>query len=587
MKLDAVSNGTCRYCRKKLPDSLPVGVLPPGVVLGGRYLTGLYLGAGGFGITYRAYDLKTDSAVAIKEYYPGASNWCSRSGKDTKISIREQKDFEYGLKHFKGEAEILQSLSDIPEVVRWYETFEDNNTAYFAMELLEGQTLQDYLKASEKELSFKTAVDLLMPLILGLRKIHERNAIHRDIKPANIFLCQNGTVRILDFGASNAQGNQYAESFMPVVSEGYSPPEQCTISHEKGRQGPWSDVYAVAGTIYRCVTGRRPPSTSMREAGDPLDFESGHISAKQHKVLEKNLSLQPEKRSQSMLAFAGELLDCLKSNEAEALRKQYPELQRKPGPEPPVIPDPDDENPKLPLAPRSTGISLQLRQAIAFFLDMLFFQAVPYAVGRYRGEDVVLWLMAGFIIGVIISWLMTCSNVRGSPGEVICGLQVHNANGQAPDRREALLYCLLRMLWPTKVADAFCYLSSHQMLNHRVSGCSSCFTGEGNSGAGQKKPVLKITEGLFAGSTIPIQPGRYIFGRYPDICNLVYPMNYNVVSRVQCVLIVDDANQIFITDKSSHGTTVDNRRLGPEESMQAKIGSSIAFGKEKMTICYE
>ena len=587
MHPDAISNGTCRYCKKSLPKELPVGVLSPGVVLGGRYFTGLYLGSGGFGVTYRAYDLIANCAVAIKEYYPGASNWCSRSGRDPRVAVRVPEDFEYGLKHFQGEAKILRSLSDIPEVVRWYNTFEDNNTAYFAMELLDGQTLQDYLKTCEKELSFLTAVDLLMPVILGLQKIHEREALHRDIKPANIFLCRDGTIRILDFGASNAKGNQYAESFMPVVSEGYSPPEQCTISHEKGKQGPWSDIYAVAGTIYRCVTGRRPPSASMREAGDALDFDGGHISSKQREVLEKNLSLQPEKRSQNMLAFAQELLECLKTSEAETLRKQYPELQRKPAPKPHVVSNPGGVKPKPVPLQKTTGIPLQLRQAAAFCIDLLFFQGVPYALSRDRGGDAVLWLFAGFAIGTMISWLMTCSSVRGSPGEVICRLQVQNAKGQAPNQREALLYCLLRMFWPSKIVDAVSYFSSHQMLNPRLSGCSSVSILEGNEEAGQKELLLKITDGLYAGGIISIPPGRYTLGRYPDICNLVYPMTYNIVSRIQCVLVVDDAKHIFITDKSSHGTTVDNRRLGPEESAQAKVGSVIAFGKEKMTICYE
>ena len=590
MKWNAISNGTCRFCRKSVPKDLPVGVLPPGTILKGQYLTGLYLGQGGFGITYRAYDLVNNRTVAIKEYYPAGMGWSSRAEKSTRISIREQMDFEYGLKHFRAEAEILRQLSDIPEVVKYIESFDENNTSYYVMELLEGQTLQEYLRVKGKSLSFYQTVELLMPMILGLEKVHRRNITHRDIKPSNLFICKDGTVRILDFGAASAEGSVYAESFMPIISEGYSPPEQNTISHDRGKQGPWSDVYATAGTIYRCVTGKRPPASSARQAGEALELETGKLSQQQREMLKKNLSLAPEKRCRSMLSFAQELLTGLKENEAEALRTQYKELRISlPEPSKPELP-----RPPIPVKPSAPSLSKfgnpsqkTSWQIAAFCIDMLFFQAVPYALGQLAGADLLLPLFLGFLAGTLVCWKMTCSDLQGSPGELICGLKVRNANNVQPEPREALLYCMIRLFWVMKPADLVCYILTQKPLGETLSGCTSVLKNDARQEQKPRELVLQITEGLFAGDLVPIPSGRYTFGRYPDVCNLVFPMAYNVVSRVQCVLVVDAVNNIFVTNRSSQGTTVDNRKLRGEESVQARVGSEIAFGREKMIITYK
>ena len=606
MKWNAVSDGVCRFCRKSVPKELPVGVLPPGTILKGQYLTGLYLGQGGFGITYRAYDLVNNRTVAIKEYYPSGMNWSSRAEKSSRIIIREQQDFEYGLKHFRAEAEILRELSDVPEVVRYIESFDENNTAYYVMELLEGQNLQEYLRTREGNLSFYQTVDLLMPMILGLEKIHRRNTTHRDIKPSNIYICNDSSVRILDFGAASAEGSVYAESFMPIVSEGYSPPEQNTISHDKGKQGPWSDVYATAGTIYRCVTGKRPPASSARQAGEELVFETGKLNRQQRSILEKNLSLVPENRCRSMLSFAQELLTGLKRNEAEALRTRYAELRnappQPPNPEPPN-PEPPNSEPKppTPVKPPVPGLSeswnpeqkTRARQAAAFCLDLLFFQLLPCAAGRLAGAETPPALISGFLAGTLVCWGMTCSDLHGSPGELICGLRVRHADNRPPEPQEALLYCLIRLFWVMKPADFVCLALTQNLLSRKLSGCTSVLK---DGGKQEQEPeqeqepkelVLQITEGLYAGDVVPLPPGRYTFGRYPDVCNLVFPMAYNVVSRVQCMLVVDAVNNIFITNESSQGTTVDDRKLRGEESVLARVGSEITFGREKMIIAYK
>lgn len=582
MRENAISNGYCRFCRKKINLDAPTGVLMPGTVLHGRYLTGMCLGQGGFGTIYKALDLGSRQIVAIKEYFP--SIWCHRQPGTTSVSITSE-EYEYGLKHFLGESEILASLQHIPEVVRLYDSFSENSTAYYVMEFLEGETLQRYLRKHNERISFTNAVTLLMPAILGLRKVHLAGATHRDISPDNTFLCKDETVRIIDFGASASKDSYLSRSFIPVEKEGYSPPEQHTISSRGDSQGPWSDVYAMAGTIYRCTVGIRPPSSSSRLAGDPLTFEHSGLSQAQIHVLTKNLSLKPEERCRDMLRFARELLSCMKESEAAALKLAYRELA-----DAPSVPSRNiavDDGPSTPLAhqesvqPPAPPVG---RQVLAFFLDMFFFQLVPYALGQLIGGTVWLWLLLGYVLGVLVTWLMTTQNANGGPGELLCGLEVYR-DSRKPAPTEALLYCLIRLLWPLKPAEGIYLLATHGSLNAKLSGCGSLRRGAGLLLA-NRSLVLMITDGFYQGSTIPISPGRYVFGRNPQLCNYVYPMAYNVVSRVHVELVIDAANNIFVTNRSNYGTWVNNRMLHLDETVKADADVNIAFGKEKMVITY-
>lgn len=569
---DALSNGYCRFCKKRIDLNLPVGVLPPGVVLNGRYLTGIFLGKGGFGTIYKALDLFTRRIVAIKEYYPSA--WCVREQGVSQMTVKDPESFDYGLKHFKGEAQIMRSIQSIPEVVRLYDDFDENNTSYYVMEFLEGETLLSYLRDHKGKLSFSDSVTLMMPLILGMKKVHDSGTTHRDISPDNMFLCRDGSVRIIDFGAAASRNSPLARSFIPIEKEGYSPPEQHTVSTRGDTQGIWSDIYAMAGTLYRCCVGKRPPSASQRQAGDELDFAHSGLTQQQIRTLEKNLSLDADQRCQSMLSFAQEIVKCINSAEAAKLYQTYPELTTAghsvPLPPPPPPPQPLPPGPK---APRS-------RRLVAFVLDMFFFQAVPFALGQLVGGPLPVWMLAGLALGVIVTWLMTNSDANGGPGEVLCGLEV-SAGGIKPDRRQALLYCLIRIVWPIKAAEAVYYLATKKLLNEEVSGCSSHLKGEAQTG---KQLVLKITDGFYQGSTIPVAPGRYIFGRNPDRCTIVYPLLYNVVSRVHFELVVDAAGNIFITGRSGHGTWLDGRRLDENTEERVPVGSTITFGKEKVII---
>lgn len=549
---------------------MPVGVLPPGIVLHGRYLTGIFLGKGGFGTIYKALDLFTRRIVAIKEYFP--SSWCTREHGISQMTVTDPESYGYGLKHFKGEAQIMRSLQSISEVVRLYDDFDENNTAYYVMEFLEGETLLSYLRSHKGKLSFSDSVALMMPVIIGMQKVHDSGTTHRDISPDNMFLCRDGSVRIIDFGAAASRSSPLASSFIPIEKEGYSPPEQHTITTRGDTQGIWSDIYAMAGTLYRCCVGKRPPSASQRLAGDELDFAHSGLTQQQIQTLKKNLSLDADQRCQSMLSFAQEIVHCMNDTEAAKLYQSYPELKAV---EPAFPPPPPPPPPPAPESKAPWG-----RRLVAFVLDMLFFQMVPFALSRLVGGPLSVWVLAGLILGVVVTWLMTDSNANGGPGEVLCGLEVL-AGGKKPSRRQALIYCLIRIVWPLKAVEAVYYLATKKLLNEELSGCSSHLKGEQAAG---KQLVFKITDGFYQGSTIPVAPGQYIFGRNPGRCTIIYPLLYNVVSRVHFEIVVDAAENIFITGRSDHGTWLDGRLLEKNREEKVPVGSTITFGKEKMII---
>ena len=583
MKEEAIENGVCRFCKKPVPREIPIGALRPGTDLAGHYLVGQFLGVGGYGITYRALELNTGRMVAIKEYRP--QPFCERAEDGRTITVKEKEEYQYGLKHFYAEAEILKALLAVPEVVHYEGFFEQNNTAYYVMEFLEGETLQQYLKRNREKLSYYQTVELLLPAILALQKVHDAGILHRDISPDNIFLCKDNSIRLIDFGASKAAQSRYANSFMPVEKEGFSPPEQHTLDRDGTNQGPWSDVYAMAGTIYRCAVGKRPPSASNRIAGDPLEFRHSGLTEEQISVLEKNLSLRIDQRCRSMQEFAETLAGALPAEETESLFQQFPGLikqkSEKKVPVDPVPPEPDP----VPATP-SRDYGLIARQGLAYCVDLLLFLGVPFAASRLLGGSILLWLLAGYLLGVFTTAFL----MRESPGEILCGLKVVSGTGSVPDRKSALLRSAVRLFLPIKAAEWIYSLRKGMSLSRLVSGCRSVKAERMSATSAKEKsgPVLHIKEGRFRGSTLQLKPGKFTFGRNPDECNMVFPMDYATVSRVHFVLAVDKRNRVSITDLSSYGTWVNGSRIEKGKPIRLTDGSLISFGnqKEKMVLKY-
>lgn len=230
------------------------------------------LGAGGFGMTYKAYDRSLDCTVAIKEYFP--SQISIRNSSNNHITPKSNQfinTYKYGLLRFLDEARVLAQFKN-NNIVRVSRFLESNNTAYIIMDYEEGVSLHRFLKCVQK-LTEKELRLVATPVMKGIKAIHKGNYLHRDIKPANIYLRKNGSPVLLDFGSARQAITDVSKSMTCVVSVGYSPFEQYN-RHEK--QGPWTDIYGLGATLYQCISGHKPIDALDRVAAihngkpDPL-----------------------------------------------------------------------------------------------------------------------------------------------------------------------------------------------------------------------------------------------------------------------------------------------------------------------------
>jgi len=236
-------------------------VLPANTVLAGGYRIMRVVGAGGFGITYEAEDLSLGTTVAIKEYYP-----FDFGDRDATMSVRPKSDrhkstFEKGLSNFLQEARTLARFEH-PSIVRVTRVLEANSTAYMVMRFELGLSFEAWLRSlsrppTQAELDFVAA-----RLLDALETMHAADFLHRDIAPDNIIVRADGTPVLLDFGAARRAVAEMSRSLTGIVKAGYSPHEQ--YSSDGRLQGPWSDIYALGGTLYRAVAGKAPEEATLR-----------------------------------------------------------------------------------------------------------------------------------------------------------------------------------------------------------------------------------------------------------------------------------------------------------------------------------
>ena len=257
----------CGMSDADLGEVAPI-FLRPGSELKDRYIVGIALGQGGFGITYIGYDKVLNTRVAIKEYFP--SDIAGRTSEAGTVSAypRSADDFGRGKERFLDEARTLAKFSDHPCIVGVKDCFAENETAYMIMEYLDGVSLKEYLNRKGGRLSVSDSISILAPVMDALCAVHKEGIIHRDISPDNIFITTDGRVRLIDFGAARqTMGGQKSLSVM--LKPGYAPEEQYRT---RGNQGPWTDVYALTATLYRMITGEVPPDSLERVMEDTLDI---------------------------------------------------------------------------------------------------------------------------------------------------------------------------------------------------------------------------------------------------------------------------------------------------------------------------
>ena len=275
--------------------------LRPGSILNGKYLVGRVLGQGGFGITYIGWDLALERKVAIKEYFPSGQVVRQNGASSLLWYSTEQAESarESGKEMFLKEARKMNKVRKIPQVVQVLDLFQDNETAYIAMDFVEGENLKQYLKRTGP-LSWEQMREIFLPVIQAMEKVHQAGLIHRDLSPDNLMLLPDGGVQILDLGAAKDLSINSGASSMQVAKGGFSPLEQY---HQRGGSGRWTDVYALAATIYYTLTGVVPPAAVERVDEDTLRWDLPPLQKLPQEgvqALKKAMALRTKERTQTM-----------------------------------------------------------------------------------------------------------------------------------------------------------------------------------------------------------------------------------------------------------------------------------------------
>jgi formylglycine-generating enzyme required for sulfatase activity len=346
----------------KKTNTLPVGYRLH------QYQIESVLGAGGFGITYKAIHAALQTRAAVKEYFP--VEWSYRDRDDVNVLANTQGGlptseagedacYSWGLERFLNEAQILGKI-DHPGVVRVRDFFEANGTAYIVMDYVEGESLGQMLQR-ERSLSEEQVRRLVEDVLPALEAVHAQGYLHRDLKPANLYRRSDGRTILIDFGAARQALGKRSKSVTSVFSPGYSPIEQYLVDG-KG-YGPWTDIYALGAVLYHCVTGAAPVEAPARVLDDPLrpaeEAAAGRYSPTILRLVDRSMAVRPEKRFQTIAQMRAAL-----EAPPEPVRPEReedrtiklelpmrPDLHRSGERPRPVLIEPVRESPKHPLSP--------------------------------------------------------------------------------------------------------------------------------------------------------------------------------------------------------------------------------------------
>ena len=333
--------------------------LSPGTELVGDFRIDRVLGAGGFGITYLADEIALARSVTIKEYFP--SDFAARS-KDQGAVPRSGDcagDYKWGLDRFIEEAQTLARF-DHRNICRVYRYFRANNTGYMVLHFEEGLSLKGWLKGLGRAPRQAEIDKIVGPLLDALEVIHKADFLHRDIAPDNIMLRRDGSPVLIDFGSARGDIASHSRTVSALVKPGYSPYEQ--YAEKSSQQGPWTDIYAFAATIYHAITGRRPPDSPSRVVHDEyvpaMEALTGAYRPRFLAAIDRGMSLDIERRPKSIMEWRGDLL----APELKAAKKSW-------------LPDHDD---KRSGKPKRVAVTVKA----AFGADASEIPPAPDAPGR-------------------------------------------------------------------------------------------------------------------------------------------------------------------------------------------------------------
>lgn len=301
-----ITSEPCPVCGYSPQDHISdPTVLSSGSVLQGRYAVGRVIGKGGFGVTYLAYDIKHDEKIAVKEYYPYGIALRNPESTIVSVSTEEAADiFKSGAEKFYDEARLVAAFNGNPSIVSVYDFFYENDTVYYTMEYLEGRTLKDYVEKNGTITSGQ-AVYIAEKISSALMTAHSSNILHRDVSPDNIMICNDGKVKLLDFGAARQVVANASQSLSVILKQGFAPLEQY---QKKGRQGPWTDIYSLGATLYFALTKDIPDDPMTRfESDDEYSSNKYSIVQPLWEIIRKATMLRIEDRYSNIFEFRSDL----------------------------------------------------------------------------------------------------------------------------------------------------------------------------------------------------------------------------------------------------------------------------------------
>jgi serine/threonine protein kinase len=361
-----------------------------------HYVIRSVLGTGGFAITYLAEHEVLGKKYAIKEYFPSA--FCYREGTQIHASEASDETYRWGLDRFTSEARALARFKH-PAIVDVASIFEANGTAYIVLALEKGRSLGDWLRHIPRPPTQAEIDRIVRPLLGALEEIHKHNLMHRDIAPDNIIIRDDGSPVLIDFGAAREAVRGRASVISAIVKHGYSPPEQYSSRPEL--QGPWTDIYALAATLYRVVTGRMPseaPDRMLRDDLTPVaELARAHYRPGFLEGLNQGLRLRTEERPQTIQEWRRVLLREEPLKAPMPARRDAPDLA-------------DGQSPTSASAPRNRNTRVSLRPDISM-IEALEAPAGEEGVAapRSRGSRLVghtlLGLACGTLSGALFSIL--------------------------------------------------------------------------------------------------------------------------------------------------------------------------------------